>query len=525
MRQQQQQQLFILALFLGVFIFVPFSAYGHGDPSETFPPVDLDGRLVTLEISSITLAFDNDDENRIQQISISMVDFNSKITLRDVTFLIKSERGSTFLFEEEFQANSGTVVFNYLSEDTDSIVVQEAESGLFGYFLGFEEYLFHVKGPNLANGGLYKFEITVITADGYSKVLDEPLMFNGGVSIAQTTTHAIADPNFGDQNINVITYYDEISDFEYDWESASIRFSMPFEWSAENIEQTSVVHEEIVFPNTFGDLLVSKFVMYVNGIKLPENVIQIDDFSPDMRTVHFIIPQKILYDILEDNQTPDQMNFVILPNSIDSYISSVTDNGQFRVLVQSDPQNLISGSNAKILFDITDIFLKNKSVAAIYELSVTHNGKIIFEQSGTSSDSQKENTAEFVIPKDVSGIIHLTFENLADNNFAKTTIPIVVDRIVPSYQDVVQIPTWIKSTAFLWSQGDIDDATFIGAIEYLVQNGIIDVSSYTTSQDNDMPNIPGWFRINASLWADGQINDDAFVTGLEFLIQIGIIRV
>ena len=34
-----------------------------------------------------------------------------------------------------------------------------------------------------------------------------------------------------------------------------ITFSMPFEWSINNINQTSVVHEELVIPKTFGDLL------------------------------------------------------------------------------------------------------------------------------------------------------------------------------------------------------------------------------------------------------------------------------
>ena len=42
--------------------------------------------------------------------------------------------------------------------------------------------------------------------------------------------------------------------------------SMPFEWSHTNINQTSVVHEELVIPKNFGDLLVSGFTMYINGV-------------------------------------------------------------------------------------------------------------------------------------------------------------------------------------------------------------------------------------------------------------------
>ena len=54
-----------------------------------------------------------------------------------------------------------------------------------------------------------------------------------------------------------ITYYDELSDFQYNTDTKEISFfewsfeNMPFEWSLENINQTSVVHEELVIPKTF----------------------------------------------------------------------------------------------------------------------------------------------------------------------------------------------------------------------------------------------------------------------------------
>ncbi len=54
-----------------------------------------------------------------------MIDFDSKITLHDVIFLIKSQRGETFLFEQEFKADNGFIVFNFVSEDSDSIIVEE----------------------------------------------------------------------------------------------------------------------------------------------------------------------------------------------------------------------------------------------------------------------------------------------------------------------------------------------------------------------------------------------------------------
>ena len=152
---------------------------------------------MTLEVSSST---NNPEENNDQQISISFIDFNSKVTLRDVTFLIKSERGTQFLFEKEFKADNGFIVFNFVSEDTDSIqIVEEEEGNFFGSLLGLDSRLVNVKGPKLSEGGLYKFDVSILTADGYSKELEEPIFFRSGISIAQTKDHEIDDPNFGKQ--------------------------------------------------------------------------------------------------------------------------------------------------------------------------------------------------------------------------------------------------------------------------------------------------------------------------------------
>ena len=255
--------------------------YGHGVGSEIFPPVDLNGKQVSLEVSS---SENNPDENDDQQISISLIDFDSKITLRDVTFLIKSSRGEQFLFEKEFQSDNGFLVFNFISENTETIQVQE-QSGenFFDSLLGLESRTINVKGPKLSEGGLYKFDISILTADDYSKKLETPLIFNAGISIAQASKHEINHPVFGPQFIHVITYYDEIKNFQYDVESKTITFSMPFEWSVNNINQTTVIHEELIIPKMFGDLLVSGFSMHVNGIKLPDNIVTIDDFFSDGR--------------------------------------------------------------------------------------------------------------------------------------------------------------------------------------------------------------------------------------------------
>ncbi len=514
--------LILLLIFSSGFLINFNDVYGHGVGSEIFPPVELNGKLVSVEVSSSTK---DDLENDDQQISISLIDFDSRITLRDVTFLIKSERGEQFLFEKEFKADNGFLVFNFVSEDTDSIIVDEKDSGedFFASLLGLESRLIDVKGPKLSEGGLYKLDISIITADGYSEKLEIPLVFNAGISIAQTTTHDFIDPSFGQQNIQVVTYYDEISNFQYEPELKQISFSMPFEWTSTNIEQTSVVHQEIIIPKEFGALLLSGFSMSVNGIELSDDIVNVDDFFTEGRVVHFIIYQKELLNIFENSSNLNGMNFEITPDRDYTHLSSVTDNGQFRILLSWEPEHLQSNSNAKIIFDITDIFLKNKPVSTNYEFSITKDDQTLFKQDGISIDSKTEhNIVNFSIPDDLSGIVYVNFNNLDNNQFATTSIPIAIHE--NKKNDFLLIPNWIYDDALLWSEEKINDEKFIQIINYLIKNEII-IITQNESEVFEVSKIPSWIRTITSWWINGEINDETFVKSLEFLVQKNIIPI
>ena len=517
--------LILFLIFSCGFIINYNYAYGHGVGSEIFPPVELYGKLVSVEVSSSTK---DDIENDDQQISISLIDFDSKITLRDVTFLIKSERGEQFLFEKEFKADNGFLVFNFVSEDTDSIIIDEENrgvnsTGFLGSLLGLETRLIDVKGPKLSEGGLYKLDISIITADGYSEKLETPLVFNAGISIPQTTTHDFIDPSFGQQNIQVVTYYDEISNFQYEPELKHISFSMPFEWTLSNINQTSVVHQEIIIPKEFGALLLSGFSMSVNGIELSDDIVNVDDFFTEGRVVHFIIYQKELLNIFENNSNQNGMNFVIKPDRDYTHLSSVTDNGQFRILTSWEPEILESNSDVQIIFDVTDIFLKNKPVSTNYEFSITKDDRLLFEQNGISTDSKTEhNIVSFAIPDNLSGIVNLNFNNLGGNEFATTSIPIVIHQ--NKINNFVLIPDWIRDDALLWSEEKIIDKKFTDIINYLIENKIITILE-NESNIIEVKKIPSWIRTITGWWVDGQIDDKTFVDSLEFLVKKSIIPI
>ena len=97
----------------------------------------------------------------------------------------------------------------------------------------------------------------------------------------------------------------------------------------------------------------------------------------------------------------------------------------------------------------------------------------------------------------------------------------------PTKDKVTAIPPWIKNNAGWWAQGQIDDATFAMGLEYLIQNEVLivpDERTTDTDAQTDSAQIPPWIKNNAGWWAQGQIDDASFVTGIQYLIKEGIIQ-
>jgi len=89
--------------------------------------------------------------------------------------------------------------------------------------------------------------------------------------------------------------------------------------------------------------------------------------------------------------------------------------------------------------------------------------------------------------------------------------------------DVV-IPSWVKDVAGFWCGDEIDDISFIEAIQYLINNDVIIVPA-TVSSGSGAQEIPNWIKSNACWWSQGLITNSDFASGLQYLIGQGIIRV
>ncbi len=511
-------KLLVFSIGLLAVSMIPLS-FEHGIGYEVLPPVKLGDKEVALEVTSSQY---EDPDNPDREVTFALFETSSGITLRDVTYHIRGEKGEQFLFEDTFKSNNGIFVMNLLQSDSTEITVEkELQGSFFDVLVGQEKDVVVIRGEPFKSGGLYTFDVEIQTAESYSNQLEPPIQYDVGLSIPDRTYHLVEDPNFGKQTVSVITYYDEIQDFQYDEKERALSFFMPFEWNVDNINQTSVIHEEFTIPKAFGDLLVSDYSAYVNGFEVAERVITIDDFSEVERIVHLVLNQNDLHDLNSKINT-DGMNFELKPRD-GAVLSTVTGNGQYRISLETNPKEVKSGSETTFVFDVTDVFLKGRPIMASYEVSLIHQGNEFFNKSGISSGS-KDIHDEFTafIPEDVTGPITVQFDNMDENQLAKAGIPIVVNRILTSE---ISIPDWVRNNAGWWAEGQIGDVDFASGIEYLIENEIILVPIEEKGQEGQDITIPDWVRNNAGWWAEGQISDKDFASGIQYLVAKGIISV
>ena len=247
-------------LLMFILLFPSISpSYGHGLGYEIMPPEMLGSKLVSLEISSDTWP-----DEYTKEITFSLYETDTGVNVENVTYFVMLTKQNEVLFDITGQRDNGTFMLKLHTTDSDQITVEKEGSDFFGSLFDSGEIV-NVNGNAFSSGGLYEFKVIITTGDDYSNVLSTPLDYDVGISFLDKTSHNINDINFGLQELSVITYYDLINDdLVYDPSNKMISYSMPFDWSEENILVTSTMHQEIIIPKTFGDLMVESFSANVN---------------------------------------------------------------------------------------------------------------------------------------------------------------------------------------------------------------------------------------------------------------------
>lgn len=174
-----------------------------------------------------------------------------------------------------------------------------------------------------------------------------------------------------------------------------------------------------------------------------------------------------------------------------------------------------------ITFNSNGIFDTIKSRNSLQDMSVKINGKSVETFSPKSSTLSTPG---------------ISFDTLGSGEPQKQTIKISNLSMMPGFLQKTElivdptprqkVPEWIKNNAKWWAEGQIGDSDFVGGIQHLMKEKIIDIPDLPEqSSETAQEQVPDWVRNNAKWWADGQIGEDDFVNGIKWLVEKGIIKV
>jgi len=136
---------------------------------------------------------------------------------------------------------------------------------------------------------------------------------------------------------------------------------------------------------------------------------------------------------------------------------------------------------------------------------------------------------EFTQPLDTSTLMVKIWdeERNPSKNFFYEAIRVVDNTSMIDDEISSSVPIWVKNNAGWWATGEIDDHAFIQGIQYLIQQGILEIPAIdqTFETTAGSQGIPKWVKNNAGWWADSLISERDFLQGIQYLIKNGIIQV
>ncbi|RDJ36916.1 MAG: peptidase [Crenarchaeota archaeon] len=421
-------------------------AFGHGIGGETLPPVTIGDRNATIYLEIEPPVYDpNAGEQRIL---IRFFDADTDAVIEHVTYMVELKKDDKRIFRHMFHDDLGNLIMTIKSTDDENITVSGKEAPVLGGYMRDGDKPLVLQGPIFKSGGLYEFNVEILTLDEDSKVLDKRIFYRGAISVADKTNYDVKGGDDNDYQIGITSWYDQVSDFRYSPEEREVSFAMPFDWSKENIEQVQVVHEEVHIPKNFGELLVTKYDVMVNGIPLPSNTVVADDYSEEDRIVHAILPKSELLSIRDkaSKVSDSSMFFTFSPSEeVVLPLVSKTTSYVYDISLWWEPLVIKSNEPTKFFVDISESYvIDKKKVPVEYDFVLTQYGEEIFRKRVTAEMNAppKSSFEEITFSKDQVGPVMVAIENINDTFLGSTDFMIVVE---PQETPIQEFPIRLES--------------------------------------------------------------------------------
>ncbi len=406
-------------------LFPASSVYGHGLGIDTISSIDIQGKKISISVE-MPMYFENDQE----QITITAIEKETKENAKNVTFLIGLFHENELIFRNYFFAEDGILPIKITPTQEGEVTIHGEQDSLLGAWHGTESNPIEITGSLFDSGGLYNFEIEVRTIDEPTNIIEDSGIYNADLSIIETTSYIQKDAENHDVQFSVQSYFDKISNFEYDPEVNQVTFEMSFDWKEKQMSHVPVVHLEVHFPRDFTEFLTPSYSGYANGVELFKDSVIIDDYTEeDERRIHFVLLQDHLRFLKNemkklDEPLPDNIVFTLSTSeNIELPLVAYTKSEDFKLNLSWDPVIIEPGINTNFVFTIRDGQTSEPLRNSDYTFVIIQNGKEIHRTSGTAQiggDFEK-----FTFAEDQTGPMIIKFENIR-NTGQETEFRIVV---------------------------------------------------------------------------------------------------
>ena len=410
-----------------VFLFFPASnVYGHGLGIDTISSIDIQGKEISISVE-MPMNFENEQE----QITITAIEDETEELAKNVTFLIGLFHDGNMIFRDYFFAEDGVLPIKVTSvPGFENIKIDGNQDSLLGAWHGTSSDPIEISGPLFESGGLYTFEIEVRTIDEPTNIIEDSGVYTADLSIIETSSHPEKDSQGNDVEFRLKSYFDKISNFNYDPETKQVTFEMPFDWREQQMSHVSVIHEEVHFPKDFTEFFSPSYSGYANGIELFKASVTIDDYTEeDERIVHFVLLQdhlRFLKNEMKKSEEPlpDNIVFTLSTNDkVEFPLVAYTTSEDFQVNLSWDPVNIEPDTPINFVFTIRDGSTGEPLRNSDYTFVIIQNGKEIHRVSGVAQVGGE--FEKFTFSEDQSGPTIIKFENIR-NTGQETEFGVVV---------------------------------------------------------------------------------------------------
>ena len=439
---------FVIFGLISCLLFPASSVYGHGFGIDTISSVDVQGKQLTISVE-MPMYFESDQEG---QITITATEDETKENAKNVTFLIGLFHKDDMIFRNYFFTENGVLPIKITPQQGyDNFVIKGEQDSLLGALHGTESNPIEIVGPLFTSGGLYNFEIEVRTIDEPTNIIEDSGIYNADLSLIETVSFIEQDSENNNVEFRSKSYFDTVSNFEYNPEAKEVTFVMPFDWSEKQMSHVSVVHVETHFPKDFVEFLPPSYSAYANGIELFKSSISIDDYTEDHeRIVHLVLLQDHLRFLKNEmkksgDPLPDNILFRLSTSEDIAFpLEAYTKSEDFKVNLSWDPIDVEPGVDTNFIFTIRDGRTNEPLRSSDYTFVLIQNGEEIHRVSWKAQVGGE--FEKFTFTEDQTGPTIIKFENIR-NTGQETEFVLVV---VPEFGTIALLILVISTMSIIF---------------------------------------------------------------------------